>query len=365
MTHTDYTGADYKGENLIFIISQPRSGSTLLQRVLAGNPDIQTSAETWLMLHPTYAHKHTEINAVYNTMWAANGVKAFLENYTDGMDVYDNAIRAWANTIYSNALQQENKKYFLDKTPRYFFIIPDLYRLFPDAKFIFLIRNPLAVLASELKTYIKGNWRKLGQFKQDLVDAPGLLLDGIQLLGENAITINYEAFVSNPNENIKLLCKNIGIDFHENMIDYSNTPAPKGKMNDPVGIHQHTKPSNTSINKWTKMVDIEQEHYFACRYLEVLGPTVFEKLGYSYEETKTKLNYKPSSEFSKSLFPWDIAMIPKEQWNFIENVRAQRYFDIQEKGMFRGRISALRKTYKRLKKIVKHQLTTQNKTTDS
>ena len=46
---------EYLGENLIFIISQPRSGSTLLQRMLSGNKDIKTSAETWLMLHPLYA----------------------------------------------------------------------------------------------------------------------------------------------------------------------------------------------------------------------------------------------------------------------------------------------------------------------
>ena len=45
---------EYLGENLIFIISQPRSGSTLLQRMLSGNKDIKASAETWLMLHPLY-----------------------------------------------------------------------------------------------------------------------------------------------------------------------------------------------------------------------------------------------------------------------------------------------------------------------
>ncbi len=359
------THSDYKGENLIFIISQPRSGSTLLQRILAGNPDIQTSAETWLMLHPTYAHKYTEINAIYNSMWASNGVKAFLENYTDGIEVYDNAIRDWANTIYSNALHKGGKKYFLDKTPRYFLIIPDLYRLFPQAKFVFLLRNPLAVLSSELKTYVKGDWPILGLFKQDLVDAPSLLLEGIKLLGEKAVTINYEEFVSDPAENIKQLCKNIGIDFHKEMLDYTKTPAPKGRMNDPIGIHQHTKPSIASIDKWTSMTNFEQDHYFACRYIEELGADVFEKLGYSYDEAKSKLSYKPSDQFDKSLFPWEIAMTPKEKWNFIEKFRAQIYFDIQEKGKFRGKISTLRKTYRLIKKIAKQQLTTSTKTLNS
>ena len=116
--------ASFLGEGLIFIISQPRSGSTLLQRVLAGGPEVQTSAETWLMLHPLYWNKGEEkIAAEYSSSWAREAVEEFLDNYTDGRDVYDDAIRAWAEVIYTNALQQNGKRYFLDKTPRYFFII--------------------------------------------------------------------------------------------------------------------------------------------------------------------------------------------------------------------------------------------------
>ena len=63
----------YRGENLVFIISQPKAGSTLLQRIVAGHPDIQTSAETWLMLHPVYGLRKTGIQANYNANWAATG----------------------------------------------------------------------------------------------------------------------------------------------------------------------------------------------------------------------------------------------------------------------------------------------------
>jgi len=100
---------NYLGQNLIFIISQPRSGSTLLQRILFGHPKIQTSAETWLMLHPCYAFKKKGINTEYNSHFAATGTKEFIENYTDGFEVYDDAIRQWANVIYSNAIKKHNK----------------------------------------------------------------------------------------------------------------------------------------------------------------------------------------------------------------------------------------------------------------
>src|SRR5690349_16987156 len=148
MLHTMRNGGTrlpmaYLGKDLIFIISQPRSGSTLLQRVLAGHPDVHTSAETWLMLHPVYAKKRGGLEAEYNEQWAADAVAEFLAYYTEGPGVYDDAIREWARVLYGHALERSGKRFFVDKTPRYYYIVDDLVRLFPQAKFVFLLRNPM------------------------------------------------------------------------------------------------------------------------------------------------------------------------------------------------------------------------------
>ncbi len=74
----------YLGDNLIFIISLPRSGSTLLQRVLGGHDDVVTSSEPWIMLHPVYGRRDKGISTEYSADWAALGVNEFLEHYTDG-----------------------------------------------------------------------------------------------------------------------------------------------------------------------------------------------------------------------------------------------------------------------------------------
>jgi len=344
----------YYGEDLIFIISQPRSGSTLLQRILSGHPDIQTSAETWLMLHPLYAHKTQDINSIYNTEWASIGVKEFMDNYTDGQEVYDEALRLWAHTIYGNALNKGNKKFFLDKTPRYFLIIPDLYRLFPKAKFIFLLRNPMAVLASEINTYINGNWPFLSELAPDLVDAPKLILEGIQLLGSNAIVIHYEKFASDPETNIGELCKQLNLEFHSSMLDYSKTEAPKGRLNDPTGIHQHTKTSNTSIDKWKKMANDSQEQHLAISYLKNLGTHTIEKYGYSFDDIEKELSKTNSNTSnSKPIFPWDVAITSKEKWGFREKYIADAYFASLDKGNFMGKLIALTKVFGRLLKKFK------------
>ncbi len=347
----------YRGKNLIFIVSQPRSGSTLLQRVLAGHPDIQTSAETWLMLHPIYGLRGTGIEAEYGAAFAAEGVREFIQNYATDSNIHDEAIRNWAQTIYEDALTKHGKTLFLDKTPRYFFIIPELYRLFPEAKFIFLIRNPMAVLASELTTYVKGDWPVLGIFQPDLLLAPRLILEGIEQLGEDAITIHYEQFVSEPEKNISALCERLGIAFHDTMLDYSRTPAPKGKMNDPVGIHQHTRPSRSSIDKWKKMADDTQSRHFALSYLENLGSEIMERLGYGYEQIRRDLE-KPAAttEGQEPLFPWSIAIRPRQEWTARERWFAERYFAMQKKGPIRGTLSAGKRNIKRLLCDLKKQL---------
>jgi hypothetical protein len=330
----------YLGENLIFIISQPRSGSTLLQRVLSGHPSIQTSAETWLMLHPLYAFKETGIETEYDARWAASGVNEFLDNYTDGRGVYDDAIREWARVIYGNALAKSGKPHFLDKTPRYFFVIPDLYRLFPRAKFVFLLRNPMAVLASELVTYVKGDWPVLGLFAPDLLLAPTLLLEGIEALGNEAIVVRYEEFVTSPERSIEALCNQLGLAFHEEMLEYSRTPAPIGSMNDPIGIHQHQRPSTDSLEKWMELGRTPQDRHLAISYLESLGRDVIERLGYSFDDIRRSLDATSDEKHAEHVFPWSIAMRPQRDWTLRERFVADRYFAVRARGTIRGTLSA-------------------------
>ncbi len=347
----------YTGDNLIFIISQPRSGSTLLQRVLAGHPEIQTSAETWLMLHPVYGLRASGIDTEYDARFAREGVTEFIENYAADPSIYDKAIRAWAKTIYEDALAKHGKTLFLDKTPRYFFIIPELYRLFPDARFIFLIRNPMAVLASELSTYVKGNWPILSIFQPDLLLAPRLILEGIERLGKDAITIHYEQFVTQPEQNIARLCEQLGITYHDAMLDYSRTPAPKGKMNDPVGIHQHSRPTASSVDKWKRLAEDPQSRHFALSYLDALGPELLARLGYSFEQIRKTLNEGAPSHQSAGeiLFPWSIAIRRRESWTARERFFADRYFAVREKGPLKGTLHAVRKQLRHLRRELARQ----------
>ena len=133
---------DDQGSNLIFLISLPRSGSTLLQRILGGHPDIATLAEPWVMLHPLYALKRAGIETEYDAVLAREALDDFLGQIDGGETAYVEGVRRFAGDLYARALARQGKRLFLDKTPRYYRIIPELRQVFPRAKFIILLRNP-------------------------------------------------------------------------------------------------------------------------------------------------------------------------------------------------------------------------------
>lgn len=293
-----------KGENLIFLISQPRSGSTLVQRILAVHPDIYTTSEPWLMLHPHYALRSDGYRAEYNEELARKAMEAFLQVIPKGEDEYIKGVRRMYSYLYESALAGSGKRYFLDKTPRYYLIIPELFRTFPKARYIILFRNPLAVLCSVLKTWVKEDWFSLSGAKNDLIRAPRLLLGGLGLLGKGVVVIHYEPLVENPGGEVKRICDLLGLDFVPEMIEYGRLNLPHWSLGDAEGIYQHAQPATENIQKWVKMLADPQVWRLANDYLELLGNEIVEEIGYPYQELRQLLEmHRPRRVSPRLTFP--------------------------------------------------------------
>ena len=335
-------GPSFFGENLVFLISQPRSGSTLLQRLLAGHSDIQTSAETWLMLHPVYGLRGYGLEADYRADWAATGVNEFLENYADGRETYLSGIRSFAETIYGSVLRSSGKKYFLDKTPRYTMIVPELVELFPKARYLLLIRNPLAVLSSELSTYIGDKYWRLANYRPDLLYAPKRIIEARDICGERGITVHYEALASEPEETMRKICVHLDIDFQQEMLEYGDRPAPLGRMNDPNGIHQHTRPIVGSLDKWRQLGQNSQHRHFALNYLDRLGADTISALGYDPAELRSVIESSQIDQRISPVYPWKLAMTPQQHRRLRDRLISTYCYTAQHDGRLSGLFAALR-----------------------
>ena len=333
----------YLGENLIFIISMPRSGSTLLQRVLGGHADIATSSEPWIMLHPVYGRRDQGITTEYSADWAALGVNEFLEHYTDGPEVYDDGIRAFARTIYNNAMQKAGGIYFLDKTPRYVLIVDDLIRLFPAARFVFLMRNPLSVLSSVVNSQVSHDLWTLERFSDELLKGPAAITNGIKQLGNAAVVVRYEDFVAAPEENLKHICDALDVSYAEGMLEYDNSANMQGFMQDRTGIHQHSRPEKSRSESWRDLLKEPQQIHFAQSYLQALGRETVEAFGYSFDELTAAVAEAASAQGSGgSIFPWRVAIKHPDQLRGRDQLSISRYRNLRDYGPVRGRIKTFR-----------------------
>ncbi len=287
------------------------------------------------MLHPIYTLKEKGLKAEYNADMAYNALQDFLTFYADGEETWLEATRAWADVLYSRALQSTGKPFFLDKTPRYYLIIPELYRLFPEAKFVFLIRNPLAVLHSIIDRWVKEDWPRLARYRQDLLVAPNRLLEATEVMGDKAICIHYEALVNKPGETVSQLCGQLDVPFDPEMLNYGTVQAPQGRYGDKTGVRQNTRPIVDSTNKWKQLALQSQAQRFAIAYLDALGADCIEKLGYSYSDLRNLMmtNNPRSSVLNLS---WQTVIRPQDTWTLKEKFLTRFILSIQKNGLGKG-----------------------------
>jgi len=296
---------------LIFLVSQPRAGSTLLQRLLGGHSAIHTTAEPWLMLHPVYALRAEGHSAEYNALLAHTALQDFLAAQPDGQARLEEAIRRYALHLYAGACATTGASHFLDKTPRYYHILPELARIFPQARFLLLARNPLAVLASQLETNVRGHWPLLARYRHDLLTAPRRLLEGRAALGERALWVQYETLVEKPRATLEAVCAHLGLPFEEAMLAYGEHAPPSGRMGDPHTIHRHARPIREPLEKWRRIARQPQTRHFAEAYLQALGADTLRALGYPPETLRAALQDIPCQP-GEPEFTWEQLFQPDE-----------------------------------------------------
>ena len=125
---------------LIFIISQPRSGSTLLQALLSNHAQIDTVSEPWLLLPLLSIYKPSLIQAKYDYDLALDAFFDF-QDKAGGKDKFKEEYKSLLLNQYAKILTAKNN-FVIDKTPRYYEIFDVIYDFFPKAKFIILKTTP-------------------------------------------------------------------------------------------------------------------------------------------------------------------------------------------------------------------------------
>ena len=276
----------------LFVLSLPRSGSTLLQRVLGAHEQIATTAEPWLLLPHGYALRERGMAAEYTQPVAARAIREFVQQLPSGEDDYWAALAGFARELYAKAGGADST-YFLDKTPRYHFITPELFRMFPEAKCIFLWRNPLAVVSSIVQTWTKGRWN-VDRWQGDLRGVPALV-EAYEAHRATTLAVNYETLVTEPERTWPRIFEYLGLPFDPALLNSFADVQLKGKMGDPTGIHSYRELSTEPIEKWKGALGTIWRKRWCRAYLDWIGPARLATMGYDAADLRRQLDGLPSS----------------------------------------------------------------------
>jgi len=297
------------GKHLIFLIGLPRSGTTLLQALLRQHSKIFTYSEAGILLHPLFALKEGGLIApAYSGRDVLGQLQDLLEVCENGVETYLEAVRALANTLYSSCLKKSGKELFVDKTPMYYLIVREIYKIFPEAKFILLMRNPLSILSSIARAWFHGKCNQILNhpvYMQTIMLGPLAMVDALSVLKDRSVSLRYEDLVTNPKQELERICAYLGIEFDDKMLSYDKSGVG-GSHGDPVRVHEHSRPVSDFVDKWKDTFKEYANWRFGLSYTDYLDIDVFNTLGYSYEEVRNELlNLKKQPAYVGFFYFWN------------------------------------------------------------
>lgn len=270
--------SDQSQPRLAFLLSQPRAGSTMTQKILGSHTRVHTQAEPWILLHPFHSLRLENIVATYNQKVNVRGSRAFISSLPGGERQYWRELGNAYSRMYGAILAEEGKEIFLDKTPRYYLIAEDLRLMFPDCVVICLVRNPMAVLSSIISTWARSKLYTLCRYRQDLLEAPGIFKGLMEAPQDNTIFLKYEDLVVNPALHIGKICEMLRVPFEPEMVDYKRETV--FALGDRKSVDHLGGPDASLQNSWISGLVDPQVWRLQSEYFEILGEDTFASLGY-------------------------------------------------------------------------------------
>jgi sulfotransferase len=213
-------------EKILYQSSLPRAGSTLLQNILAQNPNIYATPTSGL------------VDLVLGTRIGYNGNKEALasdkELWRDGFYSFcREGMKGYVNTL-------TDKPYFLDKSRAWGNYYPLLNNINPNPKILFMVRDLRAIFASMEKKFRSNPDIDTGELNNMTLQNTttqkrvqhwasthpvGYALEKLQqsILERNAnnfLFLRYEDLCDNPEQTMKDIYTYLDIPYYEHSFDY-------------------------------------------------------------------------------------------------------------------------------------------------
>lgn len=293
-------------DRLVFLIGSPRSGSTLLSRVLGAHPAIFAPEEPHLITPMAHLGYYDSVEtAPYDPVITRSAARALVAALPGGEADYLEALRAYSDRLYRGLFEGAREAtLLLDKTPAYALSLDFLGRLYPQARYIVLTRHPIAVWSSFVDSFFDGDDEVAHEHNPLLERYVPAIARFLRTTDVRLHRVQYENLVQEPEENARKICDFLDIDFEPSMVDYGAGPGARGEstrgLGDPTTVAQHSRPTTVSLSKWavaatgrSDRVRLYQEILarLADEDLETWG---FERAGIAAELSRIDLGGQPA-----------------------------------------------------------------------
>lgn len=245
-----YSQPDDQNPGIIFLLSSPRSGSTLLRVMLAGHPALFSPPELHLLPFEAMPEWHQELGLSY----LGEGLqRAFMELMTLDAEASKTLLDTFITqnvsiqSVYAKLQDLASPRQLVDKSPTYASSLQVLQRaeaLFEGSKYIHLVRHPYAVIESLVRNRMDkilgiegGDPYRLAE--QVWTQSNRNVLDFRQQIGpDRHYLIHYETLVTHPAQEMERLCEFLEIPFDAQVLQ----PYAGQRMTD--GVHTESMPIN-------------------------------------------------------------------------------------------------------------------------
>jgi len=228
----------------IFLIAFPRSGTTLIERILSTNPDMITSNEEGLI--------QQVIDSIPDVTDTEFGYPDALNHFSDAdllklRKIYwTHAVKVFGDDVL--------KKRLFDKLPFNIIDTGLISRLFPDARIIFVLRDPRDVCLSNLmQIYLQTNamsaFNTIEGAARLYASAMDLWLHYREVLDINLFEIRYEDLVEEPENRIRDMVKFLGLEWSNAYLEYHDKKHYKS-LSTPSGVDVTKPVYRRAVGRW-------------------------------------------------------------------------------------------------------------------
>jgi hypothetical protein len=281
----------------IFIIGASRSGTTLLRLMLNSHPAIHIPPEAWFLgdlvtllpskglLDENQLVRAKEI-ILRNERW---------KDWNCDEDRLDFALqnnrpktlKTLIQDLFEGCSQAKYAKIWGEKSPRHSFIAEKLYDIFPESRFIHLIRDGKDACSSMLsRGWYDKNFVRICEHWKTLVDAA---LQGRKFEKNRYFEIYYEKLICEPKETLSKACGFLGIDFSEAMLDYQS------RIKEDIVLGEKNLHSSLlgEINVAKIGKNAKELNLFEKTIFEIICGNTYTKAGYALEPNSLIYLIKP------------------------------------------------------------------------